>query len=163
MRLPRVQFTLRRLIYEVAALAVVLALLRGVGSWLEVEQQRKFYRRQSARYAGWERFWAHDAETLEQWIRESKGAGPTAYAERAAWKPRGAWKREVARYYASLKRKYRSAADHPWLPVAPDPPFPPEPPYPSESEPLQGGPSVVVEPASPAIGGGVRRHTPTPE
>jgi hypothetical protein len=53
------------------------------------------------------------------------GFGPRAESQRAVCRRNIAYFSHLASYQAAMARKYRHAADRPWLPVEPDPP-PPE-------------------------------------
>src|SRR4051812_32035732 len=99
MRVPRVRFTVRRMMVAVAILALL--------SWVETRRTR--FQDLSAKYA-----------RLEVTSSMFHGSVPDGdYLERRM-------KALAARrtYYAGLVRKYRRAERFPWLPVAPDPPEP---------------------------------------
>jgi hypothetical protein len=101
MRLPR--FTVRRLMVAVAIVGVLLAAVLGL------ERRREWLRRLSQRHES--RAMVCDMEKL---IGAMNRQPATWLANRQA----------RLEYHKSLARKYRQAASHPWLPVAPDPPEP---------------------------------------
>jgi hypothetical protein len=81
---------------------------------------------------------AQDHEVLEIISRTSErahrelagmrgGSGPGAEDVRAKDLRNIAYLSRMAAYHAAMARKYKYAANHPWLPVAPDPPEPPLP------------------------------------
>jgi hypothetical protein len=104
MRVPRVRFTVRRLMAVVAVLAVLL----GAGAEVvRLARLAEDYRQRAKYFVA-----AEDVRNL------------TVAAERmvdpgAARKPD-----RIAAHYAQLRRRYERAAARPWLPVAPDPPEP---------------------------------------
>lgn len=108
MRVPRVRFTLRRLMAAVAASAVILGGVR-------LHRQATDYR---SRAAG-------SAQTLAL-IRNG------AWGYRLVVGQDGRWHRVIdradllslIRYHTELRTKYERAAARPWLPVEPDPPEP---------------------------------------
>ncbi len=106
-RLPRVRFTVRRLMVAVALAAVAIG---GVAWVARVERLASEYRRQYAR---------HSAEVQRYGEEASKALGLGGGRERHVRASR------LAAYHARLESKYGRAAHNPWLPVEPDPP-PPE-------------------------------------
>jgi hypothetical protein len=98
MRLPRVRFTVRRLMVAVAVAAIVFAAC----IWMHTRAVR--FRRAAQSYR----------EQLTEYMRR-----PTA-RRRGHHIP----DRRVVRYYVGMAEKYEYAGRHPWLPVAPDPPEP---------------------------------------
>jgi hypothetical protein len=112
MRLPRVRFTVRRMMVAVAAVAVATSL--GI-SW----QRRQHFLRITVGFA----------------LRESAVQGQVLSSSRSL--PRSlqlhvydgngtTWtvRPSNATYYAMMREKYDRAARYPFLPVAPDPPEP---------------------------------------
>jgi hypothetical protein len=95
MRLPRLRFTLRRMMAVVAALAVSLALGRCL---------------LALRY--WSLAWEYE--------RSGWGDGLKHPNDPSYWSYQG----KLRAYYDQLSDKYKRAALQPWLPVDPDPPLP---------------------------------------
>jgi hypothetical protein len=93
MRLPRVRFTVRRMMVAVAVVAVATFAFRLL--WLS-----EAYRRRAQEYS-WSVFGA-----MEYSPHDAQG---TARRER------------LINHYRSLAEKYAHAANRPWLPVEPDP------------------------------------------
>jgi hypothetical protein len=127
MRLPRVRFTVRRLMIAVA----VVAILCGVG--LQIRQTIRFSRL-AARYADDGLFWRRQERNhraLGEKMRTAsvdpeQGSGAAEF-----WRPYIEFQAEraekikvLADYLAMMKVKYQAAARRPWLPVEPDPPEP---------------------------------------
>jgi hypothetical protein len=102
MRLPRVRFTVRRLMVAVAIVALCLP------AW-------SFWARRDERYLEFA-IKAMKHNTLAEAYETGRPLG--SLRERARVNPC------KAAYHATLARKYEYAASHPWLPVAPDPPEP---------------------------------------
>jgi hypothetical protein len=96
MRLPRVRFTVRRLMVAVAVVGVML----GAWGWLE---------RRRARFEERMQFWYHQVEHPA--YSDPKWHGSVTLSPRDKLRAR-------------LAEKYRRAARYPFLPVAPDPPEP---------------------------------------
>lgn len=117
MRLPRVRFTIRRLMVVVAVVATVLAIgieLRGltvkrhynypIRNRLEWLVDRRDHFQRLANY--------HLEKAGERHIiLDSSDSGPHLTTRRGYW-------------HYQLWKKYSDAAIRPWLPVAPDPPDP---------------------------------------
>jgi hypothetical protein len=99
MRLPRLR--VRTLMIAVCVMALLIwGAMMGARSYV--------YYRLARTYSAYERQWREEAV-------KDRGI-PRSIA--AKWGP------QIAEYYAPLARKYRRAAWHPWMPVAPDPPAP---------------------------------------
>lgn len=94
MRLPRVQFTLRRLIVAVALVGTILGVLAG---------RRSQFRGLAAYHS------AKGRAMINGGLPRDDSA---------------AWKLERDLWHGVLAEKYKRAARYPWLPVAPDPPEP---------------------------------------
>ena len=95
MRLPRVRFTVRRMMVAVAVVAVPL------GAITELKRRR-------------DRF---------QWLG-SYHAGKTGMQYINSFSPRPRFSTPRGYWHYELSRKYMIAAERPWLPVDPDPPDP---------------------------------------
>jgi hypothetical protein len=107
MRLPRVRFTVRRLMAAVAAVAVGLASYEAGRRW------SSHRRRCLTAVAGHQ--WA--AEMFRARLRNNASAFyPTAADLR--------WANRRAEYHERMERKWAQAATRPWESVAPDPPEP---------------------------------------
>ena len=100
MRVPRVRFTVRRMMVAVAVVALVLG---GVLRALDLARRSAEYRRK-----------ATEAEKHEKRL--------VSYSKR--YPERAKRLRALSGDWASVKEKYHRAARYPWLPVAPDPPEP---------------------------------------
>jgi hypothetical protein len=109
MALPRIRFTIRRL--------MVLVMVVGVGTGLVVEGERR-----RARF----RALADQHEDLA--LRCSVVyPGPDSEDQRRMVRLWQEWDVQTATYHARLAEKYGRAARFPWVPLAPDPPEPPPP------------------------------------
>ena len=95
MGLPRVRFTVRRMMVAVAAVALMSY---GVVLW-----------RRASEYRG-----RADSYGIRV-IMVDSGLSPDDLERK---------NRRLNEYYESMQRKYDRAARYPWLPVAPDPPEP---------------------------------------
>jgi hypothetical protein len=106
MRLPRVQFTVRRLMAAMAVLALVLAVADQLRRRRESFQQRAEACRQkvSAAYMG------------EQAARITNRFDHDPRTTAAYY--------QLVEYYDALRVKYKQAATGPWWFVGPDPPEP---------------------------------------
>lgn len=106
MRLPRVRFTVRRLMVVVAVVAVILVATR----W---SLRLKVYRSKAvefARVAEANQFYSRDFAPYD-----GQSPGDARKYE---------WYKLSEFYNATLMKKYERAAHAPWLPVEPDPPAP---------------------------------------
>ena len=105
-RLPRVRFTIRRMMVVVAVTAIAFG---GAAGLARVERLASEYRRLYAR---------HSAEAQ----RFSEEASRALVLRNA--RDRYVRASRLADYHAHLEAKYQHAAHNPWLPVEPDPPPP---------------------------------------
>jgi len=131
MRLPRVRFTVRRMMIAVAIVGVLLA--SGMEArWLH-RKHREYVNRASidsegerlySEWAAWDikhesdlrsMFKRYGHEGLDDWARRMADYHGRQAAKFTLW----------ANYHARMKAKYEAAARRPWLPVEPDPPEPP--------------------------------------
>jgi hypothetical protein len=101
MPLPRVRFTVRRMMVAVAIMALCLT------AW-------SFWARRDERFLKF----AIEAMTHATLARAYETGRPFDSRVRAPVDP------QKAAYHAALVRKYEYAARYPWLPVLPDPPEP---------------------------------------
>jgi hypothetical protein len=115
MRLPRMRFTLLRMMVAVAAMAGLFA---AISPMVQSERRRLGLRR-AALIAIAEQ---HRVKMGVEQVSEALG-GPTT----RTFSSRGGTRISQARhdYHRLLWVKYWEAAEDPWLPVAPDPPEPP--------------------------------------
>ncbi len=104
MPLPRVRFTVRRLMVAVAIVAAVLAGLEAL------RMRRAEFQRVSVLHR-------RHLLTLGRWELLDPVAQRADEEAQARGDPRKSW-------HLHLADKYRRAARYPWLPVAPDPPEP---------------------------------------
>jgi hypothetical protein len=134
MRLPRVRFTVRRMIVVVAVIAAVL------GGGIEVERLRRpyLYRQEAAKFAGNGRYWYERFLDYQQAIMGSKklthtGDSSTEEMAEAEMGEAARRYREIIWWSSKMKEKYERAASRPWESV---PPGPPRPWDPSEPVPI---------------------------
>lgn len=99
--MPRVRFTLRRLMMIVATVAILIWAER----MLRIRSERLAI---AAYFADQEAMWRAEAD---------KAAGPPGGFDFAGWDL------EWAERYAELRRDYEGAASRPWTPVEPPPPM----------------------------------------
>jgi hypothetical protein len=100
--MPRVRFTVRRLMIALVLVALVL--------WAEAMRRRTASFRQGAAVNAWA------ADTFEARLRNADAFYPREEDLR--------WALRRLDYHTQLRRKYERAASRPWLFVAPDPPAP---------------------------------------
>ncbi len=110
MPLPRVRFTVRRLMVAVAVVGLALWLGKGL-----IRHWR--YRSLAAAYA--------TKESLARRLStgDVTATSSTLFATRPGEQPVTSVMANRD-YYAAMREKYERAARSPWLPVAPDPPEP---------------------------------------
>jgi hypothetical protein len=130
MRLPRVQFTVRRLMIAVA----VVAILFGVGLHIRLSRLSANFAKRAAMYAKFESVWREQGlfcreqeEQLRKWANDPRQGvdGPEFWGRLAQDETDRAEKlKTLADFDASMKAKYEAVARRPWLPVEPDPPSP---------------------------------------
>ena len=109
MALPRMRFTIRRLMVAVAVLAMVIGAIEGLRRRREsFEERAKMFAQKVS-----------DAFNDEQNYRMSHRSSTFAYDPRTT----SAYN-QLVEHYSALQEKYQQAAARPWLPVAPDAPEP---------------------------------------
>ena len=142
MKLPRVRFTVRRLMVAVAVVAIVLTGISAIQAerWRRLADQ---YSRESE-YFRW--FEKHAKDFATRCERDASYNGEKAtlcrgyfreyddprFEEAARAFESNASRMDLeaqrqsrqAKHYAALVRKFHHATRYPWLPVAPDPPEP---------------------------------------
>jgi hypothetical protein len=116
MRLPRLRFTVRRLLVAVAVIAALWCAER-MRQQRATQQRSEYYQASAALYRMFGRQFREAYATRSANVFAIQH-GPTFAATPAL---RLKW----ARHYESLASKYEDAVSHPWEPVPPDPP-PPE-------------------------------------
>jgi hypothetical protein len=121
MPLPRVRFTVRRMMIAAAVVALPLG-------WWRYREMTALADRYRQRYGWYTGLAALDLGEAEDWDRMAveKRKDP---AQHPAWTldqmaAASAGKRKMGNYYRDLASKYARAVARPWLPVAPDPPEP---------------------------------------
>jgi hypothetical protein len=149
MRVPRVRFTIRRMMLVVAAVALILA---GIITPARLRGLRSHYRAKAADNASPAQLYRLDSEVrgreikwlpmeaqmLEAPVGVNRYYTPEQTARRVArlLASEGRLRAEAAQYaaraayHASLKVKYNRAAARPWEWIGPDPQAPPTPPDP---------------------------------
>ena len=109
MRLPRVRFTVRRMM---VAVAVMAALLAGVAWCRGMIRAARDHRERALLNRSQEQLQRQIVASVDLFVEP--GEAPGAARGAAA----------LAAHYESLGLKYERAALYPWLPVEPDPPPP---------------------------------------
>ncbi len=102
-RVPRMRFTVRRMMGAVAIVALLLA-------W--VQMRRRFDERRASFE---DQSVIHAAHEILQ-----RGGGADVFSGIGEIKPNA----RRAAYHARMRQKYERAARYPWLPIEPDPPPP---------------------------------------
>jgi hypothetical protein len=115
MRLPRVRFTVRRLMLVVAFVAVLIGLV-------VLKQRRDRFRLQAALFVDEGRTLLVMADASARRSVQLEAAGVQGQVSTLRDYERRC--RDQAEYAATLGRKYEFAASRPWLQVSPDPPKP---------------------------------------
>ena len=117
-RLPRVRFTLRRLLLVIALLAVLMATGLELG---RATRRAREYRQLAVAHAAFRDLSLGEADDYRYAYRHRTTADNRAGTDLLRSE---AHERAMARYYDALFAKYLRAARFPWLPVEPDPPPP---------------------------------------
>jgi hypothetical protein len=118
MTLPRVRFTLRRLLIMIALLAVLMAAGLEAARWSRLAQA---YRQYAVGHAAFRDLSLGEAE---EYRSAYEHVNPADVRSRTELLESEAGERRLARHYDALDAKYRRAARFPWLPVEADPPQP---------------------------------------
>jgi hypothetical protein len=105
MRLPRVRFTVQRMMAAVAVAAVFLGLIAKFPDWSDRRRHRFLITRDE---------YSLDCQTL---VSRDRIAIQSAHVE-------GRVDPRLLSHFRFMKDKYEAAARYPWLPVWPDPPEP---------------------------------------
>ena len=109
MRLPRLRFTIKRMMTVVAMVAVIIG---GTQSWLRMRKARareKVYRYMAGYHA------MHERAVVIAARQGSATAGPEELVRLS---------REWSDFHAAMKRKYEHALAHPGVAIPYDPPYP---------------------------------------
>ena len=118
--MPRVRFTVRRMMIVVAIVAGML----GVSTWmLRTRVRERRYRAMAAQHAQEAARYQEYMDTYPAFVAELK-AGGIAEADIPSQFGTIEWRRRRRDHYSALQRKYEEAAIRPWDPVPPDPPEP---------------------------------------
>ena len=116
MRLPRVRFSIRRIMVVV----VIVALAFGTFRLWTV---RKLYLEKAAQHAGFRDFVVRSPESIRyweaRWTAQREGL-PARYP----WPDGPPFVPAMVKYHDAMRIKYERAARYPWLSVEPDPPKP---------------------------------------
>ena len=127
MRLPRVQFTVRRMMVAVALLGVFFG-ITVVGN--RILQRHRRFRSAASHFANLEdlerdgvRHYEVMAEPWAKLLEPGKSSG-LVYDEMMTFRVKADASRRKADYYANLVNKYERASTRPWNSVSPDPPEP---------------------------------------
>jgi hypothetical protein len=121
MRLPRVRFTVRRIIMLVTTSAMGFAALSYHRNASHYREIARFHSRQSI---------VHDFASKGQDVilvgcpTDGGDGGYCVRTPQAKTEAERARMRRIARYHAELTTKYERAAARPWLPIESDPPLP---------------------------------------
>jgi hypothetical protein len=116
MRLPRVRFTVRRMMVAVAVVAIISG---SVQLW----RLRRLYQDRASGYASMALRYVSTPEEAAyweaRWTRQREGR-PAEYP----WPAGPPFVPAIVAHYRSLQAKYEHAARYPWLTVVPDTPEP---------------------------------------
>jgi hypothetical protein len=114
MKIPRIRFSVWRMMLAVGVLAVVFGVIRLSmvrQRYLEKAANHESFRarilRSNLEIAYWEARW-----------RDQRLGKPAQYP----WPAEPPYVPAIAKYHDDMRIKYERAARFPWLPVAPDPP-----------------------------------------
>jgi hypothetical protein len=134
MRMPRVRFTVRRLIVAIAVIAILLAVGPQIRRTIHLSRLSAGFARRAAMHDEYESIWREDERKWREREEDDRQLADQSdlrsvadfwreQAERSA--VRAEKRKALADYHARMKAKYNAAARRPWLDVEPDPP-PPE-------------------------------------
>ena len=104
MRLPRLRFTVRRMMVAVAAVGVLLGIAKL--AWL-----RQVYQQRAEKHSA----------LIDLFERPAEHEVIPWFLSRQEFR---AYARERVNYHVRMVSKYRSAASHPWQTISVDPPLP---------------------------------------
>ena len=112
MKVPRVRFTVRRMMVAVAVAALAFWIVR-------LSSLRRQYLEKAANHASFQAYLITSPQMIKFWedrwtaAREGK---PAKYP----WPSGPPFVPSIAEYHDQMRIKYKRAARYPWLPVAPD-------------------------------------------
>jgi hypothetical protein len=113
MKIPHIQFTVRRLMAVVAVVALVFGIIRLWGL-------RQLYLKKAADHAGFRAYVLNSRDSVQHWEtrwRDQREGRPAKYP----WPAGPPFVPAITKYHDDMRIKHERAARHPWLPVAPDP------------------------------------------
>ncbi len=114
MRVPRVRFTVRRLMVVVAVVALAFGIVR---LWA----LRQLYLQKAAEHAGFRAYVLNSPDSIRHWEfrwTDQRMGQPASYP----WPAGPPFVPAITKYHDDMRIKYERAARYPWLPVEPDPP-----------------------------------------
>jgi hypothetical protein len=115
--MPRVRFTVRRMMIAVAIVGAAL----GLGLW---GMRATRWANDCKTRAGWHTSWGRYMIAEADEYRIAIESGTSLHPEAKNYPRYEARERARGRFHLRLAAKYERAARYPWLPVAPDPPEP---------------------------------------
>ena len=128
MKLPRVRFTVRRMMVVVAVVAIGLGVHGQLARWRQLARDYEIAAaRLKVTVARWR---AMGNRSQEQWaahcraVDERNRRGPPSYGWAEPYEPEPAAARRWADYLDLRRKKLRRAAKQPWWPLEPVPPPP---------------------------------------
>jgi hypothetical protein len=134
MRLPRVRFTVRRLMIAVAIIAILCGVGLQIRLAIRLSRLSAEYAQRVAKFADFESTWRKSerhhrqrGEELRKLVDDPRQGvgGPEFWRRQAKGEADEAEKlKSLADFHASMKAKYQAAARRPWIDVEPDPPWP---------------------------------------
>ncbi len=116
MKVPRVRFTVRRMMVVVAVVALAFGIFR---LWA----LRELYLEKAANHAGFRAYMLRSPESIAHWEdrwTDQRIGKPARYP----WPGGPPFVPAMAKYHDAMRIKYERAARYPWLPIEPDPPDP---------------------------------------
>ena len=114
MKIPRIRFTVRRMMVAVAVLALAFGIAR---LWWA----RQRYLEKAAGHASFRAYLLRSPENIKHW-EERWTSGREGKPARYPWPAGPPFVPAIAEYHEAMRLKYERAARYPWLSVAPDPP-----------------------------------------
>jgi hypothetical protein len=133
MRMPRVRFTVRRLIVAIAVIAILLGVGLQIRRTIHLSRRSAGFARRAVMYAEDESVWR---KAVRDWIEHAEryrklADQPDQRSDAPMWRKRAEYCAETVEqikalvdFNASMKAKYNAAARRPWLDLEPDPPRP---------------------------------------
>jgi hypothetical protein len=114
-RLPRLRFTVRRML---ATAAITGAVLGGAAWCARMQRLARIYQARASYHAtlGWER-----RGMVGMWRRGGPQVPGVTHQEAESV---AEWLVRTGPYHEAMRRKWEEASQYPWISVAPDPPEP---------------------------------------